>query len=408
MNAPDHEKFLALAKASRRDHLRHMGAAVAGIGVSAATVSSAGAWPGGKPPVSSEATPTPGGPAGGAEGGMPPFSFRLEASEPQVVAAGLNRFATLAEMPVLQDIAFVRETINPGAAREIHWHMTQNELTTVLSGTGRVYLLNTAGEYTEFDAAEGDIIFVPNGAAHSFANTGDTALELLLAFSDTNAASIDLSISLPLFPQQIITQPVGVPMDALPTLPIQGDGFTVPVPEWTGETKPSTLPAADPARYFTTAAAIPEKQFPGGKAWALSRDQIPTLDTLTVYRLLMDANSLREPHWHPGINELNYCLSGRSQFGLISPDGQVQTFVVEPGDVAFMPANWLHYIMPLDGEPSELLVHFTDIVGTHLELSEIYDAFPPQLLSASFGLDPAPFAALPHKGDVFLAGPVEE
>lgn len=322
MTAPDLEKFLALAKASRRDHLRHMGAAVAGIGVSAASVSTAGAWPGGKPPTTTEATPTPGGPAGGAEGGLPPFSFRLEASEPHVVAAGVNRFATLAEMPVLQGMAFVRETIYPGAAREIHWHMTQNELTTVLSGTGRVHLLNTKGEYAEFDIAEGDMVFAPNGAAHAFANTGDDDLELLLAFNDTNADSIDLSMSLPLFPQQIITQPVGVPMDALPTLPIQGDGFTVPVPAFTGEVKPPTLPSFDPKQNFTTAAAVPEKQFPGGKAWPLGRDQIPTLDGITVFRLLLDANSLREPHWHPGINELNYCISGRSQFGLISPTGK--------------------------------------------------------------------------------------
>jgi oxalate decarboxylase len=119
---------------------------------------------------------------------------------------------------------------------------------------------------------------------------------------------------------------------------------------------------------------------------------------------------LREPHWHPNTSELNYCVSGRAQIGLVAPNGGVQTFAVEPGTIAFIPPNWFHYIANVTDDPLEFLVFFVnaEAKAPHIDLSQTFSYFPPEVLAASFGVDPAEFANLPKRGDVFLAAPVDD
>ena len=59
-------------------------------------------------------------------------------------------------------------------------------------------------------------------------------------------------------------------------------------------------------------------------------------------------------------------------------------------------------------EPLAMLVFFAGptAAGLHIELSQTVGHFPPDIVDASFGVDPAAFAGLPNRGDVFLATPV--
>jgi hypothetical protein len=59
-------------------------------------------------------------------------------------------------------------------------------------------------------------------------------------------------------------------------------------------------------------------------------------------------------------------------------------------------------------EPLEMLVFFAGptAAGPHIELSQTVGYFPPDIVAASFGVDPAAFAGLPNRGDGFLAAPV--
>jgi len=59
-------------------------------------------------------------------------------------------------------------------------------------------------------------------------------------------------------------------------------------------------------------------------------------------------------------------------------------------------------------EPLDMLDFFAGptAAGPHIELSQTVGYFPPDSVAASFGVDPAAFAALPKRGDVFLAAPV--
>jgi uncharacterized cupin superfamily protein len=72
----------------------------------------------------------------------------------------------------------------------------------------------------------------------------------------------------------------------------------------------------------------------------------------------LSAGGLREPHWHPNASELDYLVSGHVQIGLVAPDCNLQTVSVGPGDIAFLPENWCHYIASVSDVPLQILIFF--------------------------------------------------
>jgi oxalate decarboxylase len=330
---------------------------------------------------------------------LPPFVYRLEASEPQIRPAGTLRTATRANIPALSGVAIYSEVIEPGGMRELHWHANANELSVCLSGEGEVGILTGRGEKATFPVRAGSVTSVPLGYAHYLRNIGADPLRFVIAFSNEVPDSLDLSGVLPWFPGEIINQAVAGASAGLPFLPLRGDQAIVPV-------APSAGPPPDSGATFTVNEdQVQVQTFAGGTARPVHVEDLAALQDLTIFFLTIDPFGLREPHWHTNASELNYCVSGLAQIGLVAPNGGAQTFTVGPGDVAYLPANWFHYIASISDEPLDLLIFFTNPAPDHIDLSQMTDYFAPEVLAASFGLDPAVFAALPKLGDVFVAAP---
>ena len=76
------------------------------------------------------------------------------------------------------------------------------------------------------------------------------------------------------------------------------------------------------------------------------------------------------------------------------------------GDVAYIPKNWFHYIASVNDEPLVFLAFFDDIAPNRVDLSGMTAFFPPEVLAASFGMDPEVFAALPQRETVVIAAPL--
>jgi oxalate decarboxylase len=372
-------------RASRRTALG--GLAAGGLTALAAGVSRAGQGP-------ETAAPTTTLPPS-----LPPFVYRLEASEPTVYAGGTLRTATRANIPALSGLAVYSEVIEPGALRELHWHANAHELNVCLSGEGVVGILTGTGEKVTFPIRAGSVTSVPLGYAHYLRNTGSDPLRLVLAFSHEEPDRLDMSAVLPWFPGEIINQAVAGSSAGLPFLPLRGDLAIVPVAPPSGDP-----PDAGPP-FSVNVDQLAVSTYAGGTARPVRAANLPALQDLTVFFLTIDAYGLREPHWHTNASELNYCVAGTAQIGLVAPNGGAQTFVVGPGDVAYLPANWFHYIASIGDEPLDLLIFFGNAAPDHIDLSQMTDYFPPEVLAASFGLDPALFAALPKQGDVFVAAP---
>ena len=96
-------------------------------------------------------------------------------------------------------------------------------------------------------------------------------------------------------------------------------------------------------------------------------------------------------------------MQGRAQIEVITPHGEWVTFEVGPGDVSYIPENYFHYIASVSDEPMDMLIYFSNIKPSHVDLSETFDYFPRDVIAASFGLNQQVFARLPKRGDVFMA-----
>ena len=360
--------------------------------------------PGSAPPAPDNA-PTP---IAGVSGGLPPFVYDLEASAPTAYAAGEIRWATRRQVSTLQGVSIASQLVAAGGLRELHWHLNAHELSYCLAGEGRIGVFAPDGKGDTFEIQPGTITFVPAGYTHYIQNTGDAGLHMVIAFNHEQPETANLSSALPGIPTPLLAQNFGVPANDFPFLTAQGDRYIVPMPESGDNGATGTPVVAASSPYSINAAQLPVSQLAGGTVQPLTAEQIPTLQGITVFPLGAVPYALREPHWHANAAELNYCISGRAQIGLVAPDGNVQTFAVAPGTIGFMPENWLHYIVSVSDEPLQFLIFFVspDPSIETIGLAQTFGYFPPEILAASFGIDAASFATLPKPSGAGIMPPV--
>jgi oxalate decarboxylase len=298
-------------------------------------------------------------------------------------------------------MAMFAERVEPGYIRELHWHPNAAELSCCLAGEGTLFLASPDGDNQTVALRPGVATFVPLGYGHAIRNTGTESLHLVLGFTNENPETIDFSFALPAVPVHFIAQTFGVADSALPHFASAGDRVFVPLPASTPLSPATSSPSS--GSFSVAFDQIEPEVYAGGTVRPVRVDQIPRLAGLTVFDLVAGPTALREPHWHANASELNYCVRGAAELTIVAPDGTNQRFVVEPGDVAYIPANWFHYIANITSDSLEFLVYFSNVKPDHVDLSQTVAAFPPELLAASFGVDPRAFADLPNHGDVFIA-----
>ena len=335
--------------------------------------------------------------------GTTPFNFRLAASEPIEYEAGSFRVASLAEMPRIDALSIHLVEIAPGGIREVHWHPNAAEINYVLHGKGVVGILSTSGDSAMNPIEPGTITFVARGDAHFIENTGAETLTLLIGFSSPEPNHLSASQAFPWVPAAVTEQVLAVPSGSLPPLPPRGDLAIVP------QVGPASAIAADaPAPFSAALDTLPISEFAGGTVQALRPAAIASLVDMTLLRLVIDPGAVREPHWHGNAAEFNYCVTGAGQVGIVAPSGESWTFVVNAGDVAFIPNNWFHYISSVGEDPLELIAFFDNVAPTRIDLSTMVNFFPSGILAASFDIAPDTFADVPDQGTVVIAPPRHE
>jgi oxalate decarboxylase len=151
--------------------------------------------------------------------------FHLQHAEPDTYDGGSLHNTNEETFPILagQDASAVLAHLEPGGIREGHWHPSAWELDFVLTGKLRFTILETL-DYTEtFDAAGGDLIFLPQGGLHYFENTGQTDANSLIVFN-TSATEprddIGLVAALGALPPAALLGPIfGTPPEAFHHIP---------------------------------------------------------------------------------------------------------------------------------------------------------------------------------------------
>ena len=113
---------------------------------------------------------------------------------------------------------------------------------------------------------------------------------------------------------------------------------------------------------------------------------------------------MRELHWHPNSDELQYHIAGQSRMTVYASGSTAATFDYQPGDVAYVPKSMPHYIENTGTTTLRYLElwqsdHFADV-----SLRQWLAFTPYELVKAHLNIDKSVLEKIPtHKTPVVPA-----
>ena len=152
-----------------------------------------------------------------------------------------------------------------------------------------------------------------------------------------------------------------------------------------------TLPQDSDAYRFPLASAKPTVSLPGGTVTELTEDNFPIFkgNAAGVFFLVLKPGGLREPHWHPNAWEMDYCVEGKGELGVVTPDGEQRIQTLSPGDIGFIPQGWAHFIRNVGPGDMKFVVVFNNSLPNDIGLSTMFGGMPTNTFSQTLGVAPA-------------------
>lgn len=89
---------------------------------------------------------------------------------------------------------------------------------------------------------------------------------------------------------------------------------------------------------------------------------------------------MREIHWHPDADEIQYYLSGRARMTVFDAVDNARTFDFVAGDIGYVPKTLAHYIENTGDEPMRVINDFSKSVYRDVSLNQWLALTPPDLV----------------------------
>jgi oxalate decarboxylase len=131
------------------------------------------------------------------------FSHRMMAQKPIVADGGWVRITDSTNFPAATTIAAALVNVEPGAMRELHWHLN-DEWQYYISGRARMTVFASGGKARTFDYQAGDVGYVPFSMAHYVENLGDEPVLFLEMFRSPRFMDVSLSQWMGLTPPELV------------------------------------------------------------------------------------------------------------------------------------------------------------------------------------------------------------
>lgn len=337
---------------------------------------------------------------------LPTFKFELEKSQGRVDGGSFGKEVTVAQLPISKGLAGVSMRVEPGVARELHWHATAAEWAFVLTGRCRTTVIDPQGNSELDDFEAGDVWYFPRGHGHSIECLGNAPCQFILIFDNgyfTEFGTFSITDWIGHSPHELLAKNLGLPQAAFESFPQQEVYFTHgPIPP---ETPP--LPHRGELRQPTSThkyrllAQAPYSIHKGGTEWRVGAEQFPISTTMTGVVLDLNPGALRELHWHPTADEWQYVIEGQVQVTLFGSKGRYRIEDLAQGDVGYIPQGYGHSIENIGTEVARLLIAFNTGHYQAIDLSQWLAGTPDYLLRDHFRQPEATIQPLP-KDDLFV------
>jgi len=332
---------------------------------------------------------------------LPNFKYDLEAQTHWSGDGGSAKEATVAEFPISQSIAGVSMRLKPGAMRELHWHSLAAEWAYMLEGRCRVTVINPEGQSEIADFGVGDTWYFPRGHGHALQGLGPGECHFLLGFDNghfSEFGTFSVTDWIASAPPNIVARNLNLSPEEVGRFP-QKEVYI-----GTGRVPPAMPPefrngSLQPAQFSHKYRLLdqPPIKFEGGMERVVSSREFPIQTTLTAARLDLEPGALRELHWHPHADEWQYYIRGRARVGIFGSHGRARTEEFGPGNVAFIPQGYGHYVESVGPDPVEVLILFNSGVYQEISLASWLGGNPAHLLEDNFSQRPELVAKLPLK-----------
>ena len=137
---------------------------------------------------------------------------------------------------------------------------------------------------------------------------------------------------------------------------------------------------------FDIEAQTPPYDFPFATA-KLARVQFwPALSNIAAYSLYISDVGMREPHWHPSTIEVGYVHKGMARMSIMDPDGSVDTYILKPGDVYYVPVAYPHQIEDIGDDEIHFLIFFDQPTPQDIGFRTSATALSEEVMGAMLGV----------------------
>lgn len=342
----------------------------------------------------------------GAE--LPTFKFELDQSTGREEGGSYGKEVTVEQLPISKGMAGVLMRLQPGIARELHWHATAAEWAFVLNGRCRTTVLDPEGnsEINDFDA--GDVWYFPRGHGHSIQCLGTDACDFVLIFDNgyfSEFGTFSITDWIGHTPPALAAKNLGISETAVNSFPRQEVYFVhgSPPPEPAPVPHERALRPPSKTHKYRLLASEPNATFLGGTEWRVDASLFPISETMTgtVFDLLPGA--MRELHWHPTADEWQYVIQGQVSVTLFGAKGRYRIETLNAGDVGYIPQGYGHSLENVGSTRARLLVALNTGKYEAINLSQWLAGNPDYVLAEHFSQPASVIQQLPRR-KLFITG----
>ncbi|PVI05089.1 Bicupin, oxalate decarboxylase/oxidase [Periconia macrospinosa] len=147
------------------------------------------------------------------------YTYHFSKQQPLRVPGGSVKILDPLTFPIAKDFSAALVTLEPGALREMHWHLTSDEWSYFIQGSARLTVYQAPSSSRTFDFTAGDVGYVPVPNAHYIENTGNETLVFLEVLRTDHFSDISVNQWLGLTPGQIVKDHLKVDDDFVASLP---------------------------------------------------------------------------------------------------------------------------------------------------------------------------------------------
>jgi oxalate decarboxylase len=318
------------------------------------------------------------------------FTAALDKGPLKATSGGWARDTTTRQLPIATDIAGAHLFINPGGAREMHWHNSA-EWAFVLGGQCQVTVVDAAGEVEVVNLAAGDLWYFPRAHSHAIQTLGTEPCHAVLAFDDGlygEHGTFGISDWMSRFDTADLAQAYGVDEAWLANIP-KGETYIMqgPVIPLDGA-QARSVRVLDHARShrFRLLAQKPRESSPGGTIHVASAHEFPIATTLTTMLLRLKRGAMHQPHWHANASEWHYVVKGRTKITLFGTNKMMAVAELGPGDSAYIPRGCGHLVKNVGDAECEIVGVLNAPEYQESNLWDWVAKAPRHLLANNFGM----------------------